>query len=232
MHTANTNGQSPYKKGKLLKFHDRLMKKGRKVLDSRCGKEMAGPMAAEIRSEFTELIPRIPYIGGAEPWTRQLFMVTVFLAIYRVLKRREWPVGDIWQVCSDTAEAMLNTLPGFLKKRLREWAFAEKQLNTYRKQEVEFEKRQHPDGDVFTLIDGEGQDFDYGMDITECAKCKFYRREGAEELLPYICLTDKVWADVLGYGLVRTQTLADGDVRCDFRLTKEGRTDVASSVLD
>lgn len=50
--------------------------------------------------------------------------------------------------------------------------------------------------------------------------------------MPYICLTDKIWADVLGYGLVRTKTLADGFDRCDFRLTKDGVTKVDSPVWE
>ena len=43
---------------------------------------------------------------------------------------------------------------------------------------------------------------------------------GGEEFAPYICLSDIALSDALGWGLLRTQTLADGCSHCDFRFTQ------------
>ena len=71
-------------------------------------------------------------------------------------------------------------------------------------------------------MDGDGRNFDYGVDYTECAICKFYHAEDADELVPYVCLLDYPVSKALGTGMARTTTLADGAERCDFRF-KPGR---------
>ena len=48
--------------------------------------------------------------------------------------------------------------------------------------------------------------------------------------MPYICLVDKLWAEVFEYGLVRKGTIADGFEKCDFNLKKHGIVDVYSTV--
>ncbi|MCJ7583343.1 MAG: L-2-amino-thiazoline-4-carboxylic acid hydrolase, partial [Anaerolineales bacterium] len=61
----------------------------------------------------------------------------------------------------------------------------------------------------------------------ECASCKFLAKQGAPELSPYLCPVDILYSDALGWGLMRTQTLAEGAPKCDFRFKKGGKTKVA-----
>lgn len=48
----------------------------------------------------------------------------------------------------------------------------------------------------------------------------------AADFAPHICLDDIIGSEVLGWGLVRTETLAQGGTRCDFRFKRGGATDV------
>ncbi len=73
------------------------------------------------------------------------------------------------------------------------------------------------------LIYGDGKDFDWGIDFTECAICSFFQAQDAREFLPYLCRLDYVTADAFGLGMIRTKTLAEGADRCNPRL-KRGRT--------
>jgi predicted ArsR family transcriptional regulator len=75
-------------------------------------------------------------------------------------------------------------------------------------------------------VDGDGWEFDYGVDYIECASCKFLEAEGALELAPYVCAVDKPASELLGWGLTRTMTLADGADKCDFRFKKGGPTHI------
>ncbi len=230
MKTAEKKTFYTSQKQKLLKFFDRLMKSGEKVLVAEYGDEFAENVTADARREYEELIPQIPYIGGTEPWTRQLILSTLFLAIYRVMKSQGKTADETWKFCSDMEKRFLKSLPRFVRKLMRNSAFTQNQLNQNTNGPAESQKRQYPDGDVFTFVEGNEQGFDYGIDITECAKCKFYLQQDAEEFLPYLCLVDKLFAEALGFGLVRTRTLADGFDRCDFRLKKDGITRVDSPV--
>ena len=58
------------------------------------------------------------------------------------------------------------------------------------------------------------------------ANVKFLRAQGAMKLAPYVCAVDKIASEMLGWGLTRTMTLAEGCEKCDFRFKKGGRTSV------
>jgi hypothetical protein len=84
------------------------------------------------------------------------------------------------------------------------------------------QRRQYPEDWVMTFVDGAGQDFTYGVDVTECAIQKYLAAQGAPELTPYLCLADYVSSEAMSRGLVRYKTLAEGCAVCDFRY-KQGR---------
>ena len=70
------------------------------------------------------------------------------------------------------------------------------------------------------------QEFDYNVDYLKYANCKFLQAENALELAPYVCATDKPTSELMGWGLTRRMTLAEGFTKCDFRFKKGGRTNV------
>lgn len=49
-----------------------------------------------------------------------------------------------------------------------------------------------------------------------------------EKFAPYICMSDIVLSDAMGWGLIRTQSLADGCAYCDFRFKEGAPTQVSS----
>ena len=54
----------------------------------------------------------------------------------------------------------------------------------------------------------------------ECSSCKLLKAQDAMELAPFVCAIDKVTSELLGWGLTRTMTLAEGFEKCDFRFKK------------
>ena len=83
------------------------------------------------------------------------------------------------------------------------------------------------DFEVEYLI-GKGDDFDWGVNYLECGNLRFARKHGGEAFAPYICMSDIALSDALGWGLIRTQTLADGCQYCDFRFKKGAATQISS----
>jgi hypothetical protein len=65
--------------------------------------------------------------------------------------------------------------------------------------------------------DGDGEDFDWGIDHVECGIVKFLQHQGAGERVPYCCLLDRPTFSKAGAGLIRTTTIATGATTCDFR---------------
>ena len=69
------------------------------------------------------------------------------------------------------------------------------------------------------FIEGDGIHV-FGLDYRECGVCKLCADEGCPELAKYLCSLDHLLVDVMGIGLDRTTTLAEGGDRCDFRFRK------------
>lgn len=61
--------------------------------------------------------------------------------------------------------------------------------------------------------------------------CKFHHAQGADELAPYLCLSDHVVSEAFDRGLVRYKTLAEGADVCDFRY-KNGRATYVHPLRD
>ena len=78
---------------------------------------------------------------------------------------------------------------------------------------------------VYKVIQGDGVEFDYGYDFIECATCKFYHSHGADDFTRFFCYLDYPKSEILGLGLTRTGTLAEGANKCDHRFKKGRKTE-------
>ena len=75
---------------------------------------------------------------------------------------------------------------------------------------------------------GDGKQFDFGVDYLKCGNYNLVKALGAEEFAPYVCMSDIPLGDAIGWGLTRTETLADGCDRCDFRFKKGSENKIFS----
>jgi len=214
-------------KSKLLKDFDNIVKRTNKVFASHYGKDQANIIAAEIRQEYEALIPHIPYIGGKQPLTQFLIATVQFLAMYRLLKKHgitlEETGGLIYEVC----QALMSSYPKFALRLFGRMDFSKRYQRGVQKRAEESHQRQYPGDYVFNFVQGDGKEFDFGVDYIECAGCSFLEKQGASELAPYLCNIDILYSEAYGWGLIRNYTLAQGHDKCDFRFKKGGKTRVA-----
>ena len=211
------------RKSELLKSYDKGAKPLGKILATRFDDKHTNTILIEARQEFEAIIPQLPYIGGDKNFnTKNLIMASSCLAIYRVLKDHGKTAEEVGKIIYEMTEALVD-YPKFIlhfigrlkygkgyEKKIKEWA-------------TESQKRQYPGDWVATFIEGDRREFDYGIDMTECGILKFFHAQGADEIVPYICVSmDGIFSKAFNRGLVRTMTLAEGCDRCDFRY-KRGR---------
>jgi len=193
-----------------------------KVLAARFGNDRANSLMKDIRQEHEALTPEVPYIGGKENmFTEWLIYGVYYLTVYRVLKAEGQGVEDVGQMIFDTFQAMAD-YPKWLLRIVGSLKYNRRYVSRLKEAVARTQERRYPGDWVATFVEGDGTEFDYGIDITECGICKFYRAKGAEELAPYLCLSDYVVSSAFDRGLVRYKTLAEGDEVCDFRY-KKGR---------
>jgi len=178
------------------------------------GRLTADPEAAvaDARRRFEAMIPDLAYVDKpAHPLAPALFVSTVNLALYLALADRGVDVHSFGRALLTGIErAPIPPDPNRADRsdaaRSAFVAEAERSLVAA-----------GPGEDVFEFVDGDGESFDYGLDVRSCAVCHQFGRHGAMELVPYMCAVDDLMSAKHGEGLRRTGTLALGADHCDFR---------------
>lgn len=222
---TNTMAGSYYvlRKAKLLGDFDKAAKIMSGIVASRYGAGFADEAIRESRREYEALIPELPYIGGRKNRLTEALVSSAWpLALYRTFKRRGKLVEETGRVINELVEARLRAYPRLLLYAIGRYRFSGCFRSKLRREAALRQKRKYAGDWVTVFVEGDGIEFDYGIDYTECGICKLFRARNADELIPFMCLTDFPVSRKLGTGLVRTTTLADGFDRCDFRF-KRGR---------
>ncbi len=213
------------RKSRLLRDFERSISRVRQILIARYGEEETNTLTREARQQYEHLIPQIPYIGERNPMAN-LFLLPAsrYLAIYRTFQEHGKTVEEAGHLLYEMAEAEIQAIPGWIRRLIGVLWFSRWFTKRLRKRAESSQERKYSVDYVIAYIEGNGQDFDYGIDYIECATCKFYNEHDAAELSPYLCAVDKVASEMLGWGLRRTMTLAEGGEGCDFRFKKGGKT--------
>jgi protein-S-isoprenylcysteine O-methyltransferase Ste14 len=212
---------------RLLKDFDRYARDMHPVLVRYFGEHQVASVIARARSEYEALIPQLPYIGGKQPFTQFVIFTGLDLSVYRAAAVYGKTVEQTGEILFEIGRLFLRTYPSYLGAVLGRINFSRWYLGCLRQRAVQSRQREYPGDYVYDFVEGDGISFDYGVDYHECASCKFLQAQGAPELAPYLCPVDILYSQALGWGLVRTTTLAEGSERCDFRFKKGGPTRVA-----
>jgi hypothetical protein len=193
-----------------------------KVLSARFDQSRAKTLVQDIRQEYKALALEAPYIGGEENiFTEWLTYGVYYLAVYRILASQDQSVEQVGRIIYETYEVMADR-PQWLIDLAGGLKYGQGYIERLRTAAVASQERRYTGDWVCAFVEGDGETFDYGLDVTECGICKFYHAHGADELAPYMCLSDYVVGRAFGRGLVRYKTIAEGAKVCDFRY-KQGR---------
>jgi hypothetical protein len=209
---------------KALRQYDGMARRVSATLSRQFGTAEAFRLIGEIRNEFEKIIPELPDIGSQPVFNLFLTGTGWALAMYRTGEREGWSVEQSGQLVFDVTKAYLQSFPKIAHKFLRWLTNSRLYQNHVRRLPIRSQERRYPADYVFNYIDGNGEDFDYGVDYLECVSCKFLQTQGGMQIAPYLCNCDQLYSELWGWGLVRTQTLASGGTKCDFRFTPGGET--------
>jgi hypothetical protein len=209
------NGQI---KHKLMKRHQKMMGIGQPIMTRRFGYYLAATAVAESDIEFQNLIPQIPSIGGKDnPMTDTLVQMTSLLALYRVLKRHGRDVTEIGDIAYEMAQAWVAAYPQFARHIIGKYYMSRFNRKRQKQKAINSQKRQYPGDFVIEFVEGNNNDFDWGINFVECGVVKFFAEQDASEFTPAMCRIDYLLFPALGIDLQRTGTIAQGCTHCDFR---------------
>ncbi len=207
-------------KAKFLKLFDVIAKRTGHVFDKNFGGERSKDVIKDGRSEFDKIINELPFIGGFKnDHTGYLLSSTILLSMHRAMKTHGKTAAESGQIVCEITDALFKSLPRFLAHYGGKLFF-----NIYfkrlLKQSKGAQEREHSYNWVFDVFKGDGIEYDFGVDYHECFICRFFKEQGEEELIPYMCALDYIISDTFDWGLVRTQTIYNGDNVCNFRYKK------------
>jgi hypothetical protein len=217
----------------LLKEFDHTVSLIEDLLVTRFGMEFASRLKTETRQEYERLIPEIPYIQGVRGRSLNTFLLITAqeLAVYKAMTKHGKSAGEAWELCHQALCLRMTEIPKWKKWLLRNFMFSPIVMTIVKMRSRKQEKARLGDFEVEYLV-GKGGDFDFGVNYLQCGNLNFVIEHNGEEFAPYVCMSDIALSDALGWGLTRTQTLADGCHHCDFRFKEGVATQISSKTPD
>ena len=216
-------------KQKLLRDFDRTSGLMKDSVVARYSKEFASTLQRGVRQEYEELIPKIPYIKGVRARVLNMFLLITAqeLAAYKAMKKQGKSPEEAWELCHQALRLRVAEIPRWKRWLLRRFMFSGLVRKIMERRARKQQKVRFGDFEV-EYIAGEGDDFDLGVNYLQCGNYSFMIKHGGEEFAAYICMSDIALSDAMGWGLIRTQTLADGCHYCNFRFKKGAATQISS----
>lgn len=221
-----SEAQYSYKKKILFRRYNKSSKIVIEILSNYYSPSDIDSIVLETIKEVESLLPHIPYIGGKENFSLNDFFDSIMiLALYKILRRKESSVRNIAQIMYEIREIQSLKQSKLMKFLTAKLIFSSIIKNSYKKKINLMTQRAYPENWKMEFVEGDGEEFNWGVNFYECAVQKFFNKHGGEELLPYICMTDYAPFNVLkNVEFKRTQTIAGGAPFCDFRFRKGGST--------
>lgn len=186
----------------------------------------ADDVLAAQRREFDRLLGLAEDPGWFAPQMRMFTLSgAVYIALFLALSARGWSAQRVWEVCEAATRARFAATQG-----VERWLAGPGMLSGWMQglsRWLAQRSQQHALGGwVFSFVEHEPGQFEYGVDYSRCAIFELAQAAGAGEFAPYICLADIAGSEAFAWGLARSQTLAQGGPRCDFRFRRAQGTDV------
>ena len=163
-----------------------------------------------VKEEYYNVFSRAGDIGGNNRLLSSYCLGAFFIALAR---KSGFTVEECFKLVekgfrtSSLVKLFMGSGKGyFSEKRMagrREWS-----KSTY--------ERHYANDWVVDIIE-KGDDFVMGYDYWECGVCKMFKEEGCFQWAKYLCRLDFLLVEIMGIGLRRTSTLAEGGKKCDFR---------------
>lgn len=188
--------------------------------------EVVDAVLAEQRAHVRAIAAAVPDPGWSAPHMRA-FTISglLYVALHRALAPRGYDAARTWAVCDAATRAHFANMSASERRLASDGMFSwpMKALSRW----IAGRSAKEPVGGwVLDFVEGEPGAFDFGVDYKRCAIRELAIANGAADLAPYICLADVPGSEMFGWGLARSETLAQGGTRCDFRFRRGKTTDV------
>ena len=217
-------GQRTYSTAELLKKYD-LKVQWRRELYQKIPALAGGieQVLEAMRASYEAIIPDIPFIGKRNFHLQWAIPNAEKLADYLVAKEFGVTIPEFSRLHLDQAMSdLLATYPTEDERRkIGGMQFGPISDLLMRFVAWRSQLRLFPEDYILKFVPGDGDDFDWGLNYTQCPNVILFSRHGATDLVyPLVCTMDYVAGKALFVGYHRTMDIASGDPMCDLRWKK------------
>ena len=134
----------------------------------------------------------------------------------------------VWHICEQATRTRFSSLSWFQRKTMG-WLLFSPLWKQMTKSIATKSAQAAVGGWVLDYVPPDPGSSDYGVTYHRCAIRDLAHAVGAEAFAPFICQSDAVMSELLGWGSAPHRTIAQGQSKCDFRFRKGQPTDVHAS---
>jgi hypothetical protein len=213
-----------YSPAALLKKYDDQKLWRRQLYLPVFGENMIDGILDEMRASYAAVIPHIPFIGRHNYHLQWVIPNAEKLADYLVAKDYGVTIAQFSSLhLAQAARDLYDKYSEQQRRQIGKSQFGIIAELMMRMVAFRSQLRFYPDDYILKFVKGTGDDFDWGLDYTQCTNIFLYERHGARDLVyPLICAMDYVAGAALYTGYHRTKTLVLGDPLCDMRWKWQG----------
>ncbi|MFC1885110.1 L-2-amino-thiazoline-4-carboxylic acid hydrolase [Thermodesulfobacteriota bacterium] len=206
-------------RNRLLTAFEKIRRAAVDYISKQSTSEAANHIGNEAALNFEKILPELPYVGGdVHPGTRFIVNAGQWIALYKSMIKRDYKALEVAQMMYSIYEDQLEEVPSDELEKQKVLTSSDEYINLM-KQWAESTSPYECDWKA-DFIEGDGVDFDYGLDYRTCPCFELFKDQDAEQLAPFFCLLDFPEARQLDSGFFRTKTLAQGNDICNFRYKK------------
>ncbi|MCE7748430.1 MAG: L-2-amino-thiazoline-4-carboxylic acid hydrolase [Candidatus Heimdallarchaeota archaeon] len=216
-----------YKKKLVYKRLNSSVIIAREVLSQYYDSEKIDSILVDTINEVEQLLPQVPFIGSKKEniHLNDFFDSILVLALYKTLQKEGATARDVGKYMYEIRKIQASKQSKIYRILYSKLLFSSFIKNNLKKKNTLLNQKAFSENWKMEFIDGDGVEFDWGMDFSECAVKKFYDEHEGGELLPYVCMSDYAMFEYLkNVEFIRTQTMGGGAPCCDFRFKKGGST--------
>lgn len=227
---GDLRSEYPVKKfvDKLSKIYKKHAKYFEAVIKARYP-SLSDSLITKMKAEFDSLATDMQFaIDSKNPVDRRIPVCGMFLSLIRVLDSKGESYETIRSASIEVATDFVTPKNSFQKKlKLLQGRLAKSWL--FRLIVHQLKKRvknkAHQDGFAVDIITDPEKTFGlgYGFDIIECGICKLFAKRNSGHYAKILCEVDHLTSSLAGLDLIRTGTIANGAIKCDFRFKQKIR---------
>lgn len=161
----------------------------------------------------------------SNPIDKRMGIAGYFLSLVKTLDEKGEDFAQIRTISLEVAHLIVkpkNSFHAWLKKLPPKLISLSIMSWVLKKFHEKVSQNSHNEGFIANIITDKAETygFGYGVDILECGICKLFNRYNYGKFVSILCEVDNVTSGLAGLTLIRTNTIANGAAKCDFRFIR------------